>query len=478
MKIFRCSMILLALVAVMALSGCFGSDSKNGSRGPTSFVTLKGSVTAPQQVESSLLAVVSSNVDTNVRDSFRNASVYVNGDLISSFTIDSSTGTSWPLRLYNVPESSSGRYAVHIAAGKVVLKSNIDDADKENLVVDIETTAAALLAEASNKEQKQIIASYPAIVNMLKVELNAALIQTASQLGNNFIGSTVVAEAVQQYKAHIDAVGSFDSEAGLAYLQQENDLDGDGIVDLQIVQVGGGQRLRFFTALATATSLFEGATSIDAYTDNSLLSDFSDGRVSEANTFSAADKDFAVGLYLSRSASADRYIKIFVRRIDLSTDGIFSGVVVEYRLISTATTAITTGQKTLLLLNGTPVEGAVLATDFLQDGVPTDNNLAYVSAQTGIGCYSGNQALVAVVDGQPELDKLSSAPRYSSGMYFTGTGAALEDLRPGRTLEVGDVFSAWFPLTKNYALFKIRQIDANSITVDFKVNSTPNEPRF
>jgi hypothetical protein len=471
-------MILPALVLAVILGGCFGSDSKSKAKEPTSFVTLKGSVTAPQQVESTLLGVVLTNADTNVRDAFRNASIYVNGYLIASFTIDSSSGTSWPVRLYNVPESGVGRYAVHIAAGKVVLKSNIFDADRENFAVNIETTAAALLAEALNKDQQQILASYPAIVNLLKVDLNAALTQTASQLGSNFIGSTAVTSAVAEYKGHITAVGDFDSNARLAYLQKENDLDGDGIVDLQIVQVGGGQRVRFFTALATATSLFEDAETIDSYSDNALLSDFAEARTSEANTFSSADRDFAVGLYLSRSASADRYIKILVRRIDLSSEGVFSGVVVEYSLISTATTAITTGQKTLLLLNGSPIEGAVLATDFLQDGIPTDNNLAYISAHAGIGCYSGNQSLVAVVDGQPALDKLSSAPRYSSGMYFTNTAAALEDLRPGRTLEVGDVFSVWFPATKNYALFKVRQIDANSIMVDFKVNSTPNEPRF
>ncbi|HMM61665.1 MAG TPA: hypothetical protein PKC25_16220, partial [Candidatus Rifleibacterium sp.] len=68
--------------------------------------------------------------------------------------------------------------------------------------------------------------------------------------------------------------------------------------------------------------------------------------------------------------------------------------------------------------------------------------------------------------------------KITTGLYFANTSAALEDFSAGRTLQVGDVFAAWFPTGENYALFKIKQIDANSITVDYKVNSTPNEPRF
>ena len=136
------------------------------------------------------------------------------------------------------------------------------------------------------------------------------------------------------------------------------------------------------------------------------------------------------------------------------------------------------GTKTLLLHNGTATEGAVLATNFIVDGLPADGNLTYISSQSGIGCATGDQMMVAVVDGRPELANLSSAPKFNDGVYFANTSAALQDLQAGRTLKVGDVFSAYFPISKHYALFKIKQIDASSITVDYKVNSTPNEPRF
>ncbi len=478
MKKFRSSLLMMFLSLIILLTGCFGSDSKgSGPVVPVSYLTLKGSVTAPDQVESSLLASVLSNVDSDVRNAFRTAIVYVNGNAVASFTIDSSTGTSWPIRLYNVPEISTGKYNIQIIAGKIALKSNILASEKDNFAVNIETTAAALLAEALNKEQQQMLASYPAIVNSLKADLIAASLKTATELGGNL--AKVGADAVtNKYKAYLTAIGDLNSTAKIAYIQDKNDLDGDGVIDLQIVQVGGGQRVRFFTTLATATSLFENATSLASYTDEKLLQDFASSLTSENNTFAAADKDVALGLFFKRSAVADQYLKLLIRRIDLNTEGVFKGVVAEYAYISTSTTAVTRGTKTLMLQNSSPVEGAVLATDFINDGVPTDNNLAYISAQSGIGCYSGNQLLVALIDGQPELEKLSSAPKTSTGVYFANTTAALNDLKPGRALAVGDVFAAWLPVGKNYAVFKIKQIGASSITVDFKVNSTANEPRF
>ncbi|HQB82288.1 MAG TPA: hypothetical protein PLR50_02230, partial [Candidatus Rifleibacterium sp.] len=286
-------------------------------------------------------------------------------------------------------------------------------------------------------------------------------------------------QALATYSAHITALGDFNSNGKLVYLQPKNDLDGDGVIDLQIVQVGGGQRLRFYTALANATSLLENTADLAAYNDTKLLQDFAGSQTSENNTFAATDKDFSLGLFIKRSAAGDQYLKLLVRRIDLDAEGVFRGVAAESSYITTATTAIKTGSKIFMLTGGSAVEGAVLASDFTTDGIPTENNLSYISVQSGIGSYNGNQMLVASVDGQPELSKLSSAPKFlTGGGYFANTAAALNDLSTGRTLQVGDVFSAYFPVSKNYALFKIKQIDANSITVDYKVNSTPNEPRF
>jgi hypothetical protein len=376
-----------------------------------------------------------------------------------------------------VPEAATREYKIQIVAGKIALKSNINISDNDNFNVNIETTAAALIAEAVNKDQKQILASYPAIVNSLKADLIAAALKTAAEIGSNIV--LVGNDAINStYKNYLNAISEVNSNARIAYLQKENDLDGDGRIDLQIVQLGGGQRIRFFTTLATATSLLENTPQIESYTDAKLLQDFAGQLTSENNTFSAIDKDFSLGLFFKRSAAADQYVKVLVRRIDLDTEGIFKGVVAEYNFISTDTTAITKGTKTFQLQGGTPVEGAVQASDFITDGIPNDNNLTYISQAQGIGCYSGNQMLVALIDGQPELEKLSTARKFSSGEYVANTSTALNELTSGRTLAIGDVFSAYFPVSKNYALFKIKELDSSSVTVEFKVNSTPDEPRF
>ncbi len=475
---FKFSLFMIFLSLIILLTGCFDSDSKgNGPVVPASYVTLKGSVTAPDQVESSLLASIYNNTDQGVRDAFKTAVVFVNGLPVASFTIDSTNGTNWPLRIYNVPEKSTREYDILIEAGKIILKSNINISENENFNVNIETTAAALIADAMDKGQQQILASYPAIVNSLKADLIAAARKTPAELGGNLakVGKAAIDST---YKNYINAISGFNSNAKIAYLQKKNDIDGDGVVDLQIVQLGGGQRIRFFTTLATATSLLENTSGLDTYTDTMLLQDFAGQLTSENNTFLAADKDFALGLFFKRSAAADQYVKLLVRRIDLDIEGTFSGVVAEYSFISTSTTAITKGTKTFQLQGGTAVEGAVQATDFISDGIPTDNNLTYISSALGIGCYSGNQMLVALMDGQSELDRLSTAHKISSGVYVANTSVALSEIRPGRTLEIGDVFCAYFPAGKNYALFKIKQFDSSSITVEFKVNSTPNEPRF
>jgi len=470
----------MALACLLLLPGCFGSDSDGDSPvAPPSFVTLKGTLTPPDQIDSSLLASLVTNNDTPVRNAFKDAVVWVNGFPAASCTVDSSaTGSGWPLRIYNVPQNAQRNYKIQVFAGKIVLKSNILEANRENFAINTETTAAALLAEALKKTQEQMLASYPSVVNSLKTDLLNAARKTATELGNNLVLAGTIDTAVKKYQGYVEALGDLNSDARLAYLQKENDLDGDGHVDLQIVQPPGGTRIKLLTTLATATSLFIEAANLSSYSDNAVLDDFAQSRISEGNTFDRSDKDFIVGLFLKRSALADQYVKVLVRRIDIDINGNFSGVVAEYAFISTGTTAISTGTRTLQLQNAASVEGAVAATDFLKDGVPADNNLTYISTARGIGCYSGNQMLVAVIDGQSPLENLSSAPKISTGVYFADTAAALNDLKPGRTLQIGDVFSAYFPGTRHYALFKIKQIDSFSITVDYKVNSTPDEPRF
>lgn len=480
MRNCRLSLLWLVLAVSLLLTGCFGEDSK-GSTGtilPASYVTLSGSVALPETLESTLLAAIVNNTDSQVRNASSAAVVYVNGNQVASFTLNSAAGTSWPLQLFNVLQDPTGQYKIQVIIGKIALKSNIVDAEKANFPVNLETTAAALLAEAANKPQSQMLASYPAIVSGLKADLQAAMQKSATELGASLLVSNLVKQALATHSAHITALGDLNSNGKLVYLQPKNDLDGDGVIDLQIVQVGGGQRLRFYTALANAVSLLENTADLAAYTDTKLLQDFAGSQTSENNTFAATDKDFSLGLFIKRSAAGDQYLKLLVRRIDLDAEGVFRGVAAEYSYITTTTTAIKTGSKIFMLTGGSAVEGGVLASDFLTDGIPTENNLSYVSVQAGLGSSNGSQMLVAHVDGKNELSALSSAYKITTGLYFANTGAALEEFSAGRTLQVGDVFAAWFPTGKNYALFKIKQIDANSITVDYKVNSTPNEPRF
>jgi hypothetical protein len=218
--------------------------------------------------------------------------------------------------------------------------------------------------------------------------------------------------------------------------------------------------------------------SLTGYADSTLITDFAAGNTRTDRTFDATGKNFGLGLFLSKSAAGDRYLKLFVRRIDLA-EGTFKGVYAEYALVTATGTAIATGTKKLSLV-GTAPAASVEATNFLTDTIATAGYLVYLSTEKGIGSPDGSTRLIRAVDGKPELANLSSAETYIEGLgnYHIHAQNALKAVNKTRSLEIGDVFSAYFKNTRHYALFKVKAIDAQSVTVDYRVNSAVDEPRF
>jgi len=123
------------------------------------------------------------------------------------------------------------------------------------------------------------------------------------------------------------------------------------------------------------------------------------------------------------------------------------------------------------------VAGAVFATDFLADSDETAGKLSFISAAQGLGS-TDNSRIVIAIDGQPDINKLSAAPEWlSGGNYYFNTASALTGIFKNQ-LEVGDVFAAYFPATRHYALFKITSIAADRIVVDYIVNASEDERLF
>jgi hypothetical protein len=262
-------------------------------------------------------------------------------------------------------------------------------------------------------------------------------------------------------------------------LQLSNDIDGDGNQDVIIQPNIENNRIRFKTVLSEKTSILSEIASLEAYSDQRLLQDFQENLTSESRYFAADAANFALGLFFKKSAAADVYLKLFVRRIDLA-DGVFKGAVVEYKFVETESTAVLTGTKTLLLQGADAVDGAVAATNFVADAEPGPYVLTFISTVAGIGCSSGDTRLVKAKEIAADLTQYRSAETYleGGGNYYVDTSSALNEWNLNRGIEVGDVFSAYFPNTKNYALFKIKAINSTSITVDYMVNTAENEPRF
>ncbi|EKD83506.1 MAG: hypothetical protein ACD_39C00627G0001, partial [uncultured bacterium] len=64
--------LIMVMILTLACTGCFDTkDKDSGSTTPTSFVTLNGTLTAPAQIESSLLGNALQNTDSQVRSRFK-----------------------------------------------------------------------------------------------------------------------------------------------------------------------------------------------------------------------------------------------------------------------------------------------------------------------------------------------------------------------------------------------------------------------
>ena len=472
----------MVMILTLACTGCFDTkDKDSGSTTPTFFVTLNGTLTAPAQIESSLLGNALQNTDSQVRSRFKTAGVYVNGALISTFELsDMASNADWPLKIDNVPESATGKYVIDVVAGQITLKSRVRDTEKSAFRINLETTAASMLAEATGREQHELIASYSAFVNSLKNVLAASAQKTAAVLAaGSIVNDAEVVTALAEQKGYLNSIAELTTTAQFAYLKAENDLDGDGKVDLYVKPNASGERVGFSTALSSNTSMLEAVTSLDAYTDAALLADFADpDQLSKTRTFAPGSPQTILGLYFRKSAAGDKYLKMYIHRIDLA-DGDFAGVLVEYSFAATATSAISKGQKILMHKESALIDGAVYATNFLTDSDETAGMLSFIDTASGIGSTDGTR-IVLVIDGQPELDKLTSAPEWLSGgnYYFNTSTTLTTELYSTKILEIGDVFAAYFPTPKHYALFKINWIGTDRIVVDYIVNASEDERRF
>lgn len=477
----RFKLLGLMLCLVVSFCGCFGgSDNDAGPAVPTEFVTLSGVLTAPTQLESSLLPNLLQNTDSQVRTAYQSAQVYVNGTPNALFSLTPLSSTpDWQFRIPSVGKAADGKYRVEVIVGRINLKAMVNTAEIANFRINPETTATLILADATGRSTDELVASFPSFIsNVENSYLDMCKIEAAQHTGA-IVNSATLTRIIQDQKDIFSAISTISTSGKLAYLKVSNDLDGDGVADVMVQPNLDNTRISFKTALSDKTSILSEITSLNAYSNERLLQDFRDNLTSSVRLFAADAKNFALGLYFKKSAAADVYVKLFVHRIDLA-DGVFKGAVVEYEFVTTETTAIFTGSKTLLLQGADPVVGAVAATNLVNDAEPGPYVLTFISSADGIGCSSGDTRLLRAVDGKPELANLSYAETYleGGGNYFLNSTAALKAIYKDRGIEVGDVFSAYFPNIKNYALFKIKTINATSVTIDYIINTAENEPRF
>ncbi len=479
------SVILLGymLVAVLGMTGCFGKgDGDAPPTAPVPTVDLAGTLTLPAAINSSLMASVNqvSNTDTTTGRAWSAPAVAVNDQAVTTFSLATSTvSAAWEFHLQQVPQAANGWYKIEVNVKKVGLKAWVREADRSAFTIDSRTTAAALLAQSSGLTADVLLATFPAAVGLVARQLEKAWMTDSDLVpGTIFDLASVTAEVASQADFLKNNTG-FDPAAMVAYLGLANDLDGDGVTDLQIATNDNLTAIRFYTALSASTSLKSGLASISEYTGDQLLADFAAGNVSQESYFNATKKDFALGCFFKRSVAGDQYVKLFVKRIDL-VSGDFRGVVAEYQFVTATSTAVATGTKTFLASGAAPVEGAVLASDFLTDGAPGTGTLSLASLTTGLGSTAGSAHMVRAYDGTPDLATKYFADPYRIGdpLYAANMSAARVALGMTAAPQVGDVFAVFFPVTGHYALIKIKEITAATITVDYKVNRVPGENKF
>lgn len=477
---FMNGLLAVVLIATIGAVGCGSSGSKNEAAvytGPTT--TLTGTLTLPTTVNEQLLTSVraAQNTDSVVRDAFASATVLVNGTTITDRTITpSAVSPDWEIKLRNVPESSSGLYKIEVARGRVGLKSWVRAAGKDSFRMTTQTTGAALLAEQISVDANDLLATYSALINPIIRNLENAFSASGTITTSIFSLASITTEVIRQ-RDFLKNNSGFDPVARVAYLAERNDLDGDGFDDLFVRKSVDGTRIRFETTLSSATSMMEFVSRVASYSDAQVLSDFAAGNTVASRTFGSTATNVVLGLFFKRAAGRDSYLKMLVKRVDLY-QGTFNGVVAEYAWVLASGTAVATGTKSFAPSGTLPGAGMVAASDFLTDGIATAAILMYLDKTRGLGSTDGQALMLRAVQGQPDLSRVTVADAWGRVPYFSTMSGALAEILETRAPQAGDVFFAYFPTTRHYAVLKIATVNDSGMTVSYVVNKAPGERSF
>lgn len=477
--------VLFFLSLVLTCFFSFGCSRGSGGSGVSeTTLSFNGNLKAPETLNSDLLGNLLEGTDSQSRRAFENARIYVNNRQFGTAQIETfSTTPNWSIRIPSVPESETGLYVIKVVANSIILKSIVASSQKDNFDINMRTTATAVIAKETNNYPDFVMERYPAHVHSLEKVLNEACKKTKTQIDNDsIINYYATQNKLARVKALVKLTENIHTHAQLAYFSKENDLTGNGRTDLLIEQVAGGSRLRFRTTLSDRLTFKENVSGLQDYEDEQLLRDFERGATTnyiDVSFNEQANNNVILGLYLHKSAAADIYLKMFIRGIEIDSDQEFKGVFAEYKLVKTETTAISSGQKTFVRQDIELGDKGVHASNFIETAQVQSGLLSYIDQETGLGCPENKSRLVRLIDGKPSLENLAGAEPYSAGGgYHFNTRNALQHYYNDAKLEVGHVFSVFFPGTEHYALFKILSIDEEEIKVEYIVNSSENEWRF
>ncbi|MFZ2961275.1 MAG: hypothetical protein WA705_30740 [Candidatus Ozemobacteraceae bacterium] len=479
-RFFLFAVLSVTFLFLPMVNGCGNSSGKdNAATGPAATTSLTGVISLPSNVNTALLTSTrfAQNTDSAVRTAFASATVIVNGSAIADRTIlTSAISTDWEFRLRSVPEAANGLYRIEVSVGKLGLKSWVRAARKDAFRMDARTTGAALLADAASRDADDLLATFSALITSIAGEIENGFNTSTSFTGSIFSLASLTAEIARQ-KTFLQSNPSFDPRAKVAYLGLSNDIDADGKADLFVRTSIDGTRIGFESSLSSYTSMMEDVASLSDYMDVQLVDDFSKNNTVATRTFGVGSTNIALGLFFKRAAGHDTYLKLLLKRVDIF-DGSFKGAVAEYAFATASGTAVSSGTKIFARMGSQPDAGTVGASDFLHDSTATDALLVYLDPDRGLGCFDGQTPMVRSIVGQPELKNVGVAEPYDIGTYFVNSAKALQKIMKNRAPRAGDVFSAYFPATRHYAIFKVKEVTDMRLTVDYIVNSAPDDWAF
>ncbi len=480
---------LVVLLCTMAAVGCGGggggSSSTNTTGTPiTATTTLTGALELPATLNHQLLASIdlASSTDSVVRNKFLTTGTrqaFINNTGVAyPVTVDPATLS---FRIDGVPEA--GTYNLDIRVGKLRWLAQVSGST--GIVLNSRSTAAALLAATPALSQAQrtaavLLASYPAQITGLAQYLDTLFVVDPVNTPNDILGTQTLTTTVTNLAALIASNPIAVPGAQLAYLNLgNNDLNGDGRADFRVERGNSGISYHVEPLLDSRMVQATGSVGNLSFVSDADLVRFTPTQGLYSWILST---DINIGLWarLTYGRTADTFIRVWVKRID-SLDGVFYGMPIEYQLVNGTGTAIATGTKVFRKFGLTPGLNEVEASDFINDGTASSPQMLIYGAN-GLGSPYQQTALVRFREAVNTLS-ISRATTYSTGSadgYHLNTSAALSAVNPSYSLQVGQVFDAYFPALGNYALFQIKEIDATrfTITVDYKINRAYNDPSF